>query len=696
VDGVGPRADDVLQRRLPPDTLRTKHPWALGRPAREVWAEIWDDIGPRIASVLETGEATWDEALLLVLERAGYVEETYHTFSYSPLADGSGAVVGMLCVVSEDTERVIGERRLRILSELGDVSAVTAPTTPEACRAAVEVLSRGRVDVPFSAVYLLEDGGRRARLAARHGLRDDPRIAEVLDRDTDPDGPLWDVLHTGAPLDVEGLATTHAGAFLPHGPGRGADPDRAVVVPLTGGGGDAVGAVVAGVSPLRALDEEYRRFLDLVGVGIGTAVADARAYQAQRARADELAELDRAKTEFFTGVSHELRTPLTLIAGPAEDALADAGSPLPPAQRERVELIARNSGRLRRLVDALLEFSRLENGRTAPDRVAVDLAALTRGVVESFAPAITRAGLGLVVHCPALPAVSVDPEMWEKIVLNLLSNAVKYTLQGEVRVALHRDRDGVRLTVTDTGIGVPDGRPPAAVPALPPGGRGGGAQPRGVRDRARPRRGARGAARRRRGGGPRAGRRLGVHRDPPRRRARDRRGARGHRPDAHHAALPGRGAAVERAGPAPGRPAGGRGRRHRRRHGARRRGQRRPAPLPRRPAGAALPRRGRRRRPHGAAAGAHAAPRPRALRRDDARPRRVRAARGAAGAPGHGDDPGRAAVGPRRRGGRHRGPGRRRRRLPGQAVLLADLLARVRSNLQLARVRNQESAWRAA
>jgi anti-anti-sigma factor len=437
------------------DTLRTKHPWALGRPAREVWAEIWDDIGPRIASVLETGEATWDEALMLFLERAGYVEETYHTFSYSPLADGSGAVVGMLCVVSEDTERVIGERRLRILSELGDVSAVTAPTTLQACRAAVDVLSRGRADVPFSVVYLLEDGGRRARAVARHGLRDDPRIVGAVDRDTEPDAPLWGVLDTGTPFDVEGLATTHAGAFLPIGIGSGADPDRAVVVPLTGGGGDPVGAVVAGVSPLRALDEEYRRFLDLVGVGIGTAVADARAYQAQRARADELAELDRAKTEFFTGVSHELRTPLTLIAGPAEDALADSAAPLPPAQRERVELIARNSGRLRRLVDALLEFSRLEDGRTAPDRVPVDLAGLTRGVVESFAPAITRAGLALEVECPALPPVSVDPEMWEKIVLNLLSNAVKYTLEGGIRVALHGDGDGVRLTVTDTGIGVP-------------------------------------------------------------------------------------------------------------------------------------------------------------------------------------------------------------------------------------------------
>src|SRR5579875_3988274 len=94
------------------DTLGTKYPWALGRPAREVWAEIWPDIGPRIDTVLRTGEATWDEALLLFLERSGYAEETYHTFSYSTLATDEGQIVGMLCVVSEDTERVIAERRM--------------------------------------------------------------------------------------------------------------------------------------------------------------------------------------------------------------------------------------------------------------------------------------------------------------------------------------------------------------------------------------------------------------------------------------------------------------------------------------------------------------------------------------------------------------------------------------------------------
>jgi PAS domain-containing protein len=107
-------------------TLGRKHPWALGRPAREVWEEIWEDISPRIRTVMETGNATWDEALMLFLERSGYAEETYHTFSYSPLSDDDGVVVGLFCVVSEETERVIGERRLSSLRELAAALATTS------------------------------------------------------------------------------------------------------------------------------------------------------------------------------------------------------------------------------------------------------------------------------------------------------------------------------------------------------------------------------------------------------------------------------------------------------------------------------------------------------------------------------------------------------------------------------------------
>ena len=452
--------NDAYQR----DTLRTKHPWALGRPAREVWAEIWPDIGPRIQSVIDTGQATWDESLLLFLERSGYREESYHTFSYSPLADDSGRVQGFLCVVSEDTQRVLSERRLRILSELGDISAITAPTVDDACTATMAVLGRGRTDVPFASIYLLDPDGDTARRAAFSGLVDDERILpKQLSRHRPPGLPAWEAIDTGRPVRAPGLSGVHAGLFLPSplerlaGSDRPADPAATLVLPLAGGGaGGSVGVLFAGISPFRALDAEYELFLDLVAGQVNTAIADATAFQDQRRRAEDLAELDRAKTEFFTGVSHELRTPLTLISGPAEDGLADRDEPLPPAQRARMEIIHRNSGRLRRLVDTMLDFARLERGRLAADLVPVDLAALTRGIAESFAPAIGRAGLDLRIDCPDLPsAVSVDVDMWEKIVLNLLSNALKYTMAGHVGLSLARSATGLRLDVGDSGIGIP-------------------------------------------------------------------------------------------------------------------------------------------------------------------------------------------------------------------------------------------------
>src|SRR6201991_4865637 len=140
------------------DTLGRKYPWALGRPAREVWAEIWSDIGPRIDSVLATGEATWDAALLLFLERSGYPEESYHTFSYSPLRDDDGAVVGMLCVVSEDTDRVMGARRMATLRDLGSDPSVIR-TENEILAFADRQLEQNLRDLPFTLTYLFDDDG---------------------------------------------------------------------------------------------------------------------------------------------------------------------------------------------------------------------------------------------------------------------------------------------------------------------------------------------------------------------------------------------------------------------------------------------------------------------------------------------------------------------------------------------------------
>lgn len=164
----GPKLTFFCNAAYRRDTLGGKYPWALGRPASEVWAEIWHDIGPRIERVLSTEQATWDEALLLFLERSGYPEETYHTFSYSPLRDDEGRVVGFLCVVSEDTDRVIGERRMATVRDLGSDPSVL-PSEHELLAAAAGQLDRNRHDLPFTLVYLIGDDGV-ARLRATSGM----------------------------------------------------------------------------------------------------------------------------------------------------------------------------------------------------------------------------------------------------------------------------------------------------------------------------------------------------------------------------------------------------------------------------------------------------------------------------------------------------------------------------------------------
>jgi len=215
------------------------------------------------------------------------------------------------------------------------------------------------------------------------------------------------------------------------------------------------GFLVVGVNPHRVLDEAYRDFFHLVAGHVATAVANARAYEEERKRAEALAELDRAKTLFFSNISHEFRTPLTLMLGPLQDLLAER-STLSQAQREHIELLQRNALRLGRLVNTLLDFSRIEAGRMEAVYEPVDLAALTTDLASSFRSAIEKAGMTLVVTCPpGLPLVYVDQQMWEKIVLNLLSNAFKYTFAGTITVRLEQKETTVEVSVQDTGVGIP-------------------------------------------------------------------------------------------------------------------------------------------------------------------------------------------------------------------------------------------------
>jgi PAS domain S-box-containing protein len=438
-------------------TLGPKHPWALGRSAREVWSEIWDDIGPRAERVMSTGEATWDESLLLFLERRDFPEETYHTFSYSPVPDESGGVGGMLCVVTEDTERTIGERRLRTLRELAARTTEEAKSVEEACQTAARTLAGNPNDLPFVLIYLLDDS--TARLAGATGLPGGipaaPVSVDLADADaTNAGWPLRAVRQSGRGEVVTGLEER----FGPLRCGPWPEPTRqAVVVPMVRSGQPALaGFVVAGVSPRLVLNDVYRGFLDLLAGHVATSVANARAYEEERRRAEALAELDRVKTAFFSNVSHEFRTPLTLMLGPLSELLSQSTNRVQPEQRELLEVVNRNGLRLLRLVNTLLDFARIEAGRVQASYQPTDLAAVTADLASNFRSACERAGLVLVVDCPPLAEpVFVDREMWENVVLNLLSNAFKFTFDGQIIVALRQANGTVELRVSDTGTGIP-------------------------------------------------------------------------------------------------------------------------------------------------------------------------------------------------------------------------------------------------
>ena len=442
--------------------LGRKHPWALGRPVRDCWSEIWDILKPLIDTPFRGGPATWSEDIELQINRAGFIEETHFTVAYSPVPDdtASGGIGGVLATVHEITEKVVGQRRITVLRDLGARTA-EARTVEEACVISAAMLRPHIKDIPFALLYVADASGTQARLAASCGVDQgvDIRPPVIRLEDSSSESSTWPlaVAHrTGQMQVVRDLSSRFLA--VPRGPWPD-PPQCAAIVPIRSHvAHQTAGFLIAGLSSRLQFDEGYQNFLELAATQISTAIANAQVYEEERKRAEALAEIDRAKTAFFSNVSHEFRTPLTLLLGPLEDVLASRHGALPADAAGSLEISHRNALRLLKLVNSLLDFSRLEAHRMQASYQPVDLAALTADLASNFRSLCERAGLEFEVHCadfrPEEPAL-VDPDMWEKIVLNLLSNAFKFTLQGMIEVRLEAQGGQAVLTVRDTGVGIP-------------------------------------------------------------------------------------------------------------------------------------------------------------------------------------------------------------------------------------------------
>ncbi|CAM4052584.1 PAS domain S-box-containing protein [Pedobacter westerhofensis] len=428
-----------------------KHPESMGQNFRICWETALPVVGDAFTRG-QHGEGTYIKDQQMFLDRYGYIEETYMTFSFAPIRDESGGVGGIFHPITESTEKMLNARRTRVLREFG-ASLAKAKSVAEIGRVTAEKYDEYQYDLPFLMFYQIDYASGLAQLVSSAGIPESLPIPDHINiEDPANNWELQRVLKSGANTQInidEWLGGQPIGPFAEI-------PTTAMVLPLRiTGQPEIFGFMIAGVSACRELDPEYLSFYDLLANTHNTAVSSVYAYVQEQNRAEALAAIDRSKTAFFSNVSHEFRTPLTLMLGPLEDILDKDN--LSDDVKEPLDTVYRNAVRLLKLVNNLLDYSRVEAGRAQAAYQEIDLPESTTDLASSFRSIIEKAGMELIVDCREINGVVyADRQMWEKIVLNLLSNAFKYTLEGSIRVSLQQEGNFVVLRLQDTGVGIPE------------------------------------------------------------------------------------------------------------------------------------------------------------------------------------------------------------------------------------------------
>lgn len=420
----------------------SKHPWALGKPAREVWSEIWDNIEPEFKKAFE-GKPGGAKDALLPMQRHGYTEECYFDFTFTPVFGDTTKVAGVFNAVIETTHRVIAERRSLFLNELNPI-ITGAGTREEVFEKLIRFLQLNNKLVSFGIHYTTEYAEVNFESSTYADNEKSLGLRQPL--------PFEPALTAGSSYFISDLDNYFE--KIPRGFWDEA-PKEAIIVPLKNGNGTITDILVFGLNARRRYDDEYKSFFETITNILTNVLNNIGALAIERRRTETLAELDRAKTLFFTNISHEFRTPLTLLLSPLEELL-NKHAHFDDAEKQNIETALRNALRLLKLVNALLDFSRIESGRQLINYSLADIVALTRNLAANFRSVFEKAGLHLIIKAGDIKGpVYIDTQMWEKIIFNLLSNAFKYTLKGAITLELSEEEHMLVLKVRDTGVGIP-------------------------------------------------------------------------------------------------------------------------------------------------------------------------------------------------------------------------------------------------
>lgn len=435
------------------DIVRGKHPGALGQPASVVWKDIWKDIEPLLSKAMIMDQGTYVESQLLIMERSGFPEETYYTFSYTPVLGDDGKPAGIICYNVSDSERIINERSLKTLQQMDTLAQ--KKTEQEVYEQASKALETNDKDFPFALIYKIEDDGSKAILVASTGVTKDHSVFQE-EINVEKPGPNSKNI-SKAVIENRIVESVNDGRWknLPKG-AWDVMPHGFVHVPIKAANKKFPFAILTiGLNPYRKFDTVYQNFLHLIADRISLAINNVMAYEEERKRIKALEELDKAKTIFFSNISHEFRTPLTLMLGNIEEALNEPESA--PKNFERMNMTHRNAMRLLRLVNTLLDFSRIESGRQKAFYSLTDIVSYTKNLAGNFRSIIEKGGLKFFVQADSIvQPVYIDKQMWEKVVFNILSNAFKYTLSGSITLRLFTEKANAILEVEDTGVGIPE------------------------------------------------------------------------------------------------------------------------------------------------------------------------------------------------------------------------------------------------